>query len=173
MKPKAVLCERIKARISDLKDRGLALDPETEAHVASCARCSSFFNYISRLGTLITRAVYPRIELMEPPSFTFREIPGKKKKPVIKTAIAWGVPIAAVLAVCIVGAIFIIRISDSQYMAKETKVFVESLMEQPVLLDSETVKPGTGMLNDSFFDDTVLGKDYNAPMVELSELFIE
>ncbi len=168
------LCETIQARISHCRDTGIKPDAETMAHVQACTECSAFFEYASNLGAIVREDAESKARLMKAPDFSAQPARTKETKPGIRLSFAWSLPLGAALAASIIiAAVFFTRASDSQSVAKNTEAFVESIIGGPVLLDSSFTLTGSEMTTAGFFEESVMGDEYAAQMIGLTEFFTE
>jgi hypothetical protein len=159
-------------RLSDYHDTGTGLDSETNAHLTGCSECASFFQYLSNLGPLISEEIETKTKSMRMPAFPVDKT-RIEKKAAFPLSFAWGFAILATLAIGIVSGIFFTRAYDAEIVSKNTIEFVDSIFEQPILLDSEYVQSDTGIMDVSFFEDKIIESSLDEPMAELSDLFIE
>jgi hypothetical protein len=173
MKRKTSACDEIQKRISDGYDSATALDRESTEHIAGCADCSAFLRHVTELGELTNAVIESKIKPMRTPGFIFPQAREREKKPVFRKTFAWGIPLAGAFAAIILYAVFFFYAANSTNVAMENKVFVDTILEEPVLLDSEITFSDSGMISVSFFSDTVLGDDYATVMTGLSDYVAE
>jgi hypothetical protein len=173
MKRKTSSCDEIQKRISDGYDSATDLDHESAEHIARCADCSAFLRHVTGLGELTNAVIESKIKPMRIPDFVFPLSRGTEKKTIFNKTFAWGIPLAGAFAAIILCAVFFFNAANSTNVAIENKVFVDTILEEPVLLDSEIIFSNSEMISTNFFSDTVLGDDYATVMTGLSDYIVD